>query len=78
MAKKSRTMSIRGFTDAMKRAAYERQNGKCQKCPKKDQKKLDISEMHADHIKPWSKTGRTIAENCQLLGAPCNWTKAGQ
>jgi 5-methylcytosine-specific restriction endonuclease McrA len=23
--------------------------------------------MQADHITPWSKGGRTIAENCQML-----------
>ena len=24
-------------------------------------------EMQADHIVPWSKGGRTVAENCQML-----------
>ena len=62
-------LSIRAFDDADKREAYERQKGKCPKCPKKDQKELDISEMHADHIKPWSKGGKTIAANCEMLCA---------
>jgi len=70
-------LSIRGFSDAMKREAYERQKGRCPKCPKAKQEKLDIGEMHADHIKPWSKGGKTIAANCQMLCAPCNRTKAG-
>lgn len=70
-------LSIRAFPEAMKRQAYERQEGKCPKCPKAKQTKLDISEMHADHIKPWSKGGKTIAENCQMLCAPCNRTKSG-
>ena len=26
-----------------------------------------IEEMEADHIKPWSKNGRTESDNCQLL-----------
>lgn len=71
-------LSIRAFDDADKREAYERQKGKCPKCPKKDQKKLDISEMHADHIKPWSKGGKTIAANCEMLCADCNRRKSGK
>ena len=31
--------------------------------------------MQADHIKPWSKGGKTIAENCQMLCAKCNREK---
>lgn len=75
---KERHLSIRGFSDAMKREAYERQKGKCPKCPKAKQKKLDIGEMHADHIKPWSKGGKTITANCQMLCADCNRRKSGK
>ena len=71
-------LSIRGFTDAMKREAYERQKGICPKCAKEDQKKLNISDMQADHITPWSKGGKTIAANCQMLCADCNRRKAGR
>lgn len=70
-------LSIRAFTASMKREAYERQKGICPKCPKEKQVKLDISEMQADHITPWSKGGKTNAENCQMLCAPCNRTKSG-
>ncbi len=56
-------LSIRAFTDKMKREAYERQNGVCPKCGKH----FDISEMEADHIKPWVEGGHTTAENCQML-----------
>lgn len=69
-------LSIRAFTDAMKRAAYERQKGKCPKCPKAKQQKLEIGEMQADHIKPWSKGGKTIPENCVMLCADCNRRKS--
>lgn len=56
-------LSIRAFTDKMKREAYERQNGVCPKC----RKHFDISEMEADHITPWIEGGHTTAENCQML-----------
>ena len=36
---------------------------------------LDVEEMEGDHIKPWSKGGRTIPENCQMLCRDCNSKK---
>ena len=66
-----RHLSIRQFTPKMKRAAYERQKGICAKCGKH----FEINEMHADHITPWSKGGKTIAENCKMLCADCNRRK---
>ena len=35
-----------------------------------------LSEMHADHIKPWAKGGPTTAENCQMLCRDCNLRKS--
>lgn len=70
-------LDIRGFPDRDRQQAYEKQNGKCnnkRNCPKKGET-LDISEMHADHIKPWSKGGRTEADNCQMLCEDCNRRK---
>ena len=67
-----RHLNIRKFTPKMKRAAYERQNGICAKCGKH----FEIDEMHADHIKAWSKGGKTVAENCQMLCAACNLKKS--
>lgn len=58
-----RNLNIRTFDDNTKRSVYERQNGKCAICGKY----FDIEDMHADHIVPWSKGGRTVEENCQLL-----------
>ena len=66
-------LSIRAFTDAQKRQAYEAQDGVCKKCPKK----CELSEMQGDHITPWSKGGKTIAENCAMLCADCNRRKSG-
>lgn len=67
-------LNIRAFTDKQKREAYEKQKGKCAKC----KKHFEIEEMEADHIKPWSKAGKTISENCQMLCLDCNRTKSGK
>mgnify|MGYP000963225892 CR=1 FL=1 len=67
-----RHLSIRAFTPKMARAAYERQKGICAKC----KKHFEIDDMQADHITPWSKGGKTITENCQMLCADCNRRKS--
>lgn len=67
-----RELNIRAFTPAMTREAFERQNGVCAHCDKTFKRQ----EMQADHIKPWSQGGKTIATNCQMLCAPCNRTKS--
>jgi len=56
-------LSIRMFTEAQRREAYERQGGICSKCGKH----FEIGEMEADHTTPWSKGGKTNAANCQML-----------
>jgi Protein of unknown function DUF262/HNH endonuclease len=68
-----RALSIRAFTDNMKREAYERQDGVCPVC----KKRYDLDAMEADHITPWSKGGKTRAENCQMLCKMDNRTKSG-
>lgn len=67
-------LSIRKFTAKMKRAAYEKQNGVCVKCGGT----FPIEKMHADHIVAWSKGGKTVASNCQLLCAKCNGRKSNK
>lgn len=39
-------------------------------------KKFEIEEMEADHIKAWSKGGKTTIDNCQLLCRECNRVKS--
>src|SRR5204863_8476457 len=56
-------LAIRAFSPQMARAAYERQGGICPVCGKH----FEIEEMEADHITPWSKGGKTSADNCQML-----------
>ena len=64
-------LNIRRFSPAMKRAAFERQAGLCEPC----NKVFAIGDMDGDHIKPWSKGGKTNADNCQMLCKPCNRKK---
>jgi hypothetical protein len=63
LTRKEKHLSIRAFTEKMKREAYERQKGVCPVC----KRSYDFAEMEADHIDPWNAGGRTIATNCQML-----------
>lgn len=67
-------LGIRAFDDNTKREVYEKQKGICKICGKH----FEIEEMEADHITPWSKGGRTIADNCQMLCRKCNREKGGK
>lgn len=69
-----RALSIRAFTDNMKREAWERQGGLCTVC----NKPFAIEDMEADHIDPWHAGGKTIATNCQMLCKPDNRRKSGK
>lgn len=70
--KDERHLSIRSFTDKMKREAYEKQLGVCPKCGNH----FELKEMEGDHITPWSQGGKTTAENCQMLCKDCNRRKS--
>ncbi|MFA6604262.1 MAG: DUF262 domain-containing protein [Patescibacteria group bacterium] len=74
LTRQEKYLSIRAFTDKMKREAYERQKGICPAC----KKSYEIEEMEADHITPWGKDGKTIAANCQMLCKQDNRTKSGK
>lgn len=66
------SLSIRAFDERTKTTVYEQQKGICPIC----KKHFELSQMHADHIKPWSQGGKTIPENCQMLCAQCNLKKS--
>lgn len=68
-----RALSIRAFTDKMRREAYERQKGICPAC----KKHFEEDEMEADNTTPWSKGGRTVAANCRMLCKADNRLKSG-
>ena len=67
-------LNLRTFSKTMKLAAYERQAGICAICGEH----FELKEMHADHITPWSKGGKTTPENCQMLCADCNRRKSNK
>lgn len=64
-------LSIRAFSEGQKIKAYEKQKSICPICGKH----FEYEEMQGDHIVPWSKGGRTIDENLQMLCSTCNATK---
>jgi hypothetical protein len=65
-------LSIRTFTDSNKRTLYEQQRGICTAC--KDH--FEIEQMEADHITPWSQSGKTELSNGQMLCRECNRSKS--
>jgi len=67
-------LSIRSFTEKMKREAYERQKGICPEC----KEHFEIEEMEANHIDPWHEGGKTTAKNCQMLCKHDNRIKSGK
>ena len=56
-------LNLRTFDDDEKREAYERQKGVCPVCGQH----FEYEEMEGDHIVPWSKGGKTVPENLQML-----------
>ncbi|ELZ4287154.1 DUF262 domain-containing protein [Campylobacter upsaliensis] len=79
-------LSLRAFSDSVKRAVYEKQGGVCAnsdghikgvKCPHENER-LELEQMEADHIIPWSKGGKTEKENCQMLCRECNRKKSAK
>ena len=69
-----RHLNIRVFSQAVKQRVYERQGRKCAY----DGKPYPLSEMDADHIKPWSEGGKTEESNCQILHKKYNKQKGAK
>lgn len=71
-------LNLRQFSDQQKTIMYERQKGICPMCKgtANENKKWDISEMDGDHIIPWSKGGKTVLENGQMLCRKHNHEKS--
>lgn len=72
--RKEKHLSIRAFSPAMRREAYERQQGICADCGNQ----FDLAGMEADHITPWHQGGKTTAANCQMLCVEDNRRKGGR
>lgn len=64
--------SKRNFDEAQRQVIYRRDNGICRVCGKK----CEWNDWEADHIKPWSKGGKTEIENGQVLCPTCNSSKS--
>ncbi len=76
---REKALNIRQFSPAMKREAYERQQGVCPHCAAEGVMTVyDIDDMEADHITPWHDGGKTNADNCQCLCKAHNRTKSGK
>lgn len=72
-------LSIRQFEEKIARSVYEKQHHHCVYCEQEGSlKEYAFKEMHADHIKPWSKGGKTVEENCQMLCSHHNETKGNR
>lgn len=67
-------LSLRSFEEKVKIATYEKQRGVCPVC----KRTFEYHQMEADHIVPWSKGGKTVLENCQMLCMADNRTKSGK
>ncbi|MGL5640473.1 MAG: HNH endonuclease family protein [Mycoplasmoidaceae bacterium] len=65
-------LNIRAFPKNDKISVYEQQDRKCNIC----KKYFEFNDMEGDHIKPWSKGGKTIISNLQMLCKDCNKKKS--
>lgn len=74
LSKNEKHLSIRAFDNNQKREVYEKQDGICAIC----KGYFEIEQMEADHIKPWSKGGKTQTNNCQMLCRDCNRAKSSK
>lgn len=78
-------LSLRAFDKNTAKTMYAKQQGHCPYCDQnvaghtypQDQTSTlygvntyEFDQMQADHIKPWSKGGKTELSNCQML---CKW-----
>ena len=72
LEKVEKHLSIRSFLDRDKRTVYEQPGGICPIC----KNHFEFSEMAGDHIVPWSKGGKSVLENLQMLCTDCNLKKS--
>lgn len=72
----SKKLQLRAFTEEQKALKYEEQNHHCLYCEKEGiNREYALKELEADHIRPWSKGGKTTVDNCQLLCKKHNASK---
>jgi 5-methylcytosine-specific restriction endonuclease McrA len=64
----------RRFTGRQRTSLYLASEGRCAQC----QAPLDITDWHADHVKPFSRGGMTDETNGQALCTACNLKKGSK
>ena len=70
-------LSLRTFSEQVKRRVYEKQGHKCPMCVNNGvNTEYAFDQMQGDHIVPWSKGGKTVEDNCQMLCSKCNNAKS--
>lgn len=86
----TKLLEVRVFDDATKRSTYETQTAEAEakkksNCPycaighdANKSKIWKLSEMDADHVAAWSKGGKTVAKNCQMLCKTHNRAKGNK
>lgn len=74
LTKDEKYLGLRTFGDDIKESVYAKQEGICPIC----NEHFELCEMEADHIIPWSKGGKTVEDNCQMLCMKCNRTKSNK
>lgn len=75
LTREERVLNLREFSNIDKRSMFEAQGHRCNICGKICD---SVSDMHADHIKPWYKGGRTELSNGQMLCVNCNLSKGAK
>ena len=72
----------RNFSYLDRITIYRKNNGLCQAClaegKSEDQALVSWNEFEADHLKPWSKEGKTTIENGQVLCSHHNSAKGNK
>ena len=78
LTRNERYLSLRQFSEKVKRETYTKQKGLCANpaCPDKG-KVFKLEDMEADHIDPWHEGGKSVPANCQMLCKACNRRKGG-
>lgn len=72
LSKNMNLLQARAFPEIEKKRKYKEQDGICKNCGNK----FDFKDMEGDHIVPWSKGGKTVYENLQMLCKACNAGKS--
>lgn len=70
-----RSLHLREFSDADKKTMFEAQGRRCELCGKTCE---SVSDMHADHVVPWHRGGRTEISNGRMLCVDCNLSKGAK